>query len=78
MFDLAELCELAAESVIEGQRRGTLVLDIRQSAVACPDLDCLSASLNLPRHGGAAFEATSDGFSITMGQDAEWSCRNSR
>jgi rhodanese-related sulfurtransferase len=29
MFDLAELCELAAESVSEEQRRGTLVLDIR-------------------------------------------------
>jgi rhodanese-related sulfurtransferase len=29
MFDLVELCELAAESVIEEQRRGTLVLDIR-------------------------------------------------
>jgi rhodanese-related sulfurtransferase len=29
MFDLAELCELAAESVIEEQRRGTLILDIR-------------------------------------------------
>jgi hydroxyacylglutathione hydrolase len=29
MFDWAELCELATESVIEGQRRGTLVLDIR-------------------------------------------------
>jgi rhodanese-related sulfurtransferase len=29
MFDLVELCELAVESVIEEQRRGTLVLDIR-------------------------------------------------
>jgi rhodanese-related sulfurtransferase len=29
MFDLAELRELAAESVLEEQRRGTLVLDIR-------------------------------------------------
>jgi rhodanese-related sulfurtransferase len=29
MFDLAELCELAVENVIEEQRRGTLVLDIR-------------------------------------------------
>src|ERR1700677_496988 len=29
MVDLAELCELAVESVIEEQRRGTLVLDIR-------------------------------------------------
>jgi rhodanese-related sulfurtransferase len=29
MFDLAELCELTAESVLEEQHRGTLVLDIR-------------------------------------------------
>ena len=29
MFDLAELCELTAESVMEEQHRGTLVLDIR-------------------------------------------------
>jgi rhodanese-related sulfurtransferase len=29
MFDLAELCELAVESVIEEQRRSTLILDIR-------------------------------------------------
>jgi rhodanese-related sulfurtransferase len=29
MFDLAELCELAVESVIEERRRGTLILDIR-------------------------------------------------
>jgi rhodanese-related sulfurtransferase len=29
MFDLAELDELAAENVIEEQRRGTLILDIR-------------------------------------------------
>jgi rhodanese-related sulfurtransferase len=29
MFDLVELCELAVEGVIEEQRRGTLVLDIR-------------------------------------------------
>src|ERR1700722_7397274 len=29
MFDLAELCELAAESATKKQRQGTLVLDIR-------------------------------------------------
>jgi hypothetical protein len=29
MFDLAELCELAAESATKEQRQGTLVLDIR-------------------------------------------------